>query len=394
MKFKEIFNKKDKLKKAKCHRAGISMRTFGISLFLLTALIIIFNNIYTASLEKYKVGELNNARICSTILPLNYSDDKLVIFGGYNNGGTSKNVELYNIADTKNSVLFKSNFDNSYGNFAKIITKKNEKVLINIQPIQFTPGAKYGIETYNFTTGELKLLDLPIKKRKPNDHVRYSFDSFYIYIMDDSAEVEMIDYFNFSFAAKDIFYKKTNTKLKNFGMKGGAAYKSESSQNNIKADSPIIFEVMRGLSKDKFNAEYIIIDGKNIYKETRWDIYSFPIKTAIKLPVKLKNAEIINIVQIDNQKLLFVFRKNNEIYFTTYKLGNKKLKILGKTTSEYTNQNYVVFDRVQGISGLETRQVILQIGGVKTTKPFSCGDKLDSYATINNAINKIHYFEF
>lgn len=122
-----------------------------ITLIFLTLIIVFISLFYFKPLTVVPIGKLEKPRVCFNAVPLD--EDNIVFLGGYNKNEVFNTAQIYNLKTKKTTEIFKSNFNNKYGNL--LVLSKNDKdedILINIQPIQFDENSKYGIEIYNLKT--------------------------------------------------------------------------------------------------------------------------------------------------------------------------------------------------------------------------------------------------
>ncbi len=358
------------------------------------------------NLKTESIGHLKNPKICSTVLALD--DKNIIIFGGYNKNGSTNEVEVYNTYNNIYKKIYKSNFNNSYQNFAFITKNKtNEKLLINIQPVQFEKTSEYGVEVYNFNTKKLSKLNIPIKKRGQKDKFYYLKDSNNIYIIDDTNFIESINYKNFIYKKietkypKQVIYEniffggiKDNKPQKEIYANYNITYDDIYKYKNLKQDQPHklqfelpvavesaeIYLLKHGVWREDSD-EYIVVDKKNKSIQAVFPYYQMAKElNSIK---EITKAAITNIIQIDDRTLLFVFEKNNTKYFVTHtsNAAELKLELVGKIKNNYKGQKYLYL----------SNKKMLQLGGIKSHTNFKCGDNFnEDIIEISDEINKIY----
>ena len=386
-----------------------------ISLFL--ALFISFGVLSNRqnTLKVIHVGDFTSPKICHNVTVVD--DNNIVILGGYNNFSDSDSnyAEIFNLEKQNSSNLFKSNFNNKYGNYAFVHalcnSKNNEgticnnkKSIINIQPIKLKQDDKYGIEIYNFDTRKLSLIQTVLIPRGGKESPVYYKSEDNIYISGGYQFNNNVYVSKFENVSLDNYKIKI---IETFGIEKAGIYSGilfggiYNSMPQLQAISLKTKKTIATLHSQVLNPklyfleyhllavdgpEIIVVDTTNpenpdIQRIILSDLPAIyeRVSLPVQIPKILNKYAIESAIQADDYNILFVFNKNGKRYIAKYFVGGGKLEILGYYKSAYKFPKYVYINQKLYIIG----------GAAGLNDTFKCGDEIPEDADVSNSIYEI-----
>lgn len=392
------------MKKKYSYKFLLYLNIIVIILVLLLTYIIYKNNTRVTITE---LPPLKYPRVCSTAT---IYDDNLVVIGGQNS--EKDNVpytgEVFNLKNNTHKT-FKSNFNNSYGNYLFNIGEK----LANIQLIKFDDKSNYGLEIIDLNSNITKQLNGNFLPRTPQypasfhktEH-SYCGNKDVLYIAggknyNDNKPYYKIEYYDFN---KNV---SGNSEVLRTPPKGvsecyivdkNKIYNIKNKETGTINDLNSIvemYELEPFIMSFNFYAEHeqlVIIDKNNI--QTPVQIYWYDehdkqfLKKPFKLPKQLKEYKLKGAFKIDHFSIRLLFTKDKDTYVAEMNSSTDKIFVISHFKTQCNNPSFVY-----SVSPNDNKDnKIYAIGGVLNESNFEC-DRNNIIKT-NEICNTIEEFSF
>lgn len=392
------------MKKKYSYKFLLYLNIIVIILVLLLTYIIYKNNTRVTITE---LPPLKYPRVCSTAT---IYDDNLVVIGGQNS--EKDNVpytgEVFNLKNNTHK-LFKSNFNNCYGNYLFNIGEK----LVNIQLIKFDKKSNYGLEIIDLNSNITKQLNGNFLPRTPQypasfhktEH-SYCGNKDVLYIAggknyNDNKPYYKIEYYDFN---KNV---SGNSEVLRTPPKGvsecyivdkNKIYNIKNKETGTINDLNSIvemYELEPFIMSFNFYAEHeqlVIIDKNNI--QTPVQIYWYDehdkqfLKKPFKLPKQLKEYKLKGAFKIDHFSIRLLFTKDKDTYVAEMNSSTDKIFVISHFKTQCNNPSFVYF--ISPNNRKENK--VYAIGGVLNESNFEC-DRNNIIKT-NEICNTIEEFSF
>ena len=393
------------MKKKYSYKFLLYLNIIVIILVLLLTYIIYKNNTRVTITE---LPPLKYPRVCSTAT---IYDDNLVVIGGQNS--EKDNVpytgEVFNLKNNTHK-LFKSNFNNCYGNYLFNIGEK----LVNIQLIKFDKKSNYGLEIIDLNSNITKQLNNTLLPRVPqfppifhktehsycgNKNVLYTIGGK---IYNNNKPFRKIEYYDFNKNISgeiDKLYVSPNgisecyivDKNKIYNIKNNKEEGTTADLNSL-VD---LYELEPFIMSFNFYAEHeqlVIIDKNNI--QTPVQIYWYDehdkqfLRKPFKLPKQLKEYKLKGAFKIDHFSIRLLFTKDKDTYVAEMNSSTDKIFVISHFKTQCNNPSFVY-----SVSPNDNKDnKIYAIGGVLNESNFEC-DRNNIIKT-NEICNTIEEFSF
>ena len=392
------------MKKKYSYKFLLYLNIIVIILVLLLTYIIYKNNTRVTITE---LPPLKYPRVCSTAT---IYDDNLVVIGGQNseNDNVFSTGEIFNLKNNTHKT-FKSNFNNSYGNYLFNIGEK----LANIQLIKFDDKSNYGLEIIDLNSNITKQLNGNFLPRTPQypasfhktEH-SYCGNKDVLYIAggknyNDNKPYYKIEYYDFN---KNV---SGNSEVLRTPPKGvsecyivdkNKIYNIKNKETGTINDLNSIvemYELEPFIMSFNFYAEHeqlVIIDKNNI--QTPVQIYWYDehdkqfLKKPFKLPKQLKEYKLKGAFKLDQYSIRLLFTKAKNTYVVEMNSATDKIFIITHFKTQCNNPSFVYF--ISPNNRKENK--VYAIGGVLNESNFEC-DRNNIIKT-NEICNTIEEFSF
>ena len=392
------------MKKKYSYKFLLYLNIIVIILVLLLTYIIYKNNTRVTITE---LPPLKYPRVCSTAT---IYDDNLVVIGGQNteNDNVFSTGEIFNLKNNTHKT-FKSNFNNSYGNYLFNIGEK----LANIQLIKFDDKSNYGLEIIDLNSNITKQLNGNFLPRTPQypasfhktEH-SYCGNKDVLYIAggknyNDNKPYYKIEYYDFN---KNV---SGNSEVLRTPPKGvsecyivdkNKIYNIKNKETGTINDLNSIvemYELEPFIMSFNFYAEHeqlVIIDKNNI--QTPVQIYWYDehdkqfLKKPFKLPKQLKEYKLKGAFKIDHFSIRLLFTKDKDTYVAEMNSSTDKIFVISHFKTQCNNPSFVY-----SVSPNDNKDnKIYAVGGVLNESNFEC-DRNNIIKT-NEICNTIEEFSF